>query len=141
MAGNARGFTLIELMIVVVVVGILGAIAMPSYRDYVTRARIPDATSNLAAKRVRMEQWFQDSHVYAGIPECASTDTTSSRFFSFDCPVLSATAFTLRATGTGPMAGFQYTVDQSNTKASTITAAGWASSSTSCWITNVGGAC
>jgi prepilin-type N-terminal cleavage/methylation domain-containing protein len=56
-----KGFTLIELMIVVAVVGILTAIAVPSYTNYVIRGKIPEATSQLASKRVQMEQFFSFS--------------------------------------------------------------------------------
>jgi type IV pilus assembly protein PilE len=142
MAANARGFTLIELMIVVAVVAILAAIALPSYTDYVTRSRIPDATSNLSAKRVQMEQWFQDNHTYAGFANCAATDTTSSSYFDFSCSVVgTATVFTLQATGKGPMAGFTYTIDQSNTKQTTSVPAGWSLPADNCWVTSKGGAC
>ena len=44
-----RGFTLIELMITVVVIGILAAIAYPSYTDYIRRGKISQATSELSA--------------------------------------------------------------------------------------------
>jgi type IV pilus assembly protein PilE len=142
MAGNARGFTLIELMIVVAVVAILAAIALPSYSDYVTRSRIPDATSNLSAKRVQLEQWFQDNHTYAGFANCAATDTTSSNYFDFTCSVVgTATVFTLQAAGKGPMAGFTYTIDQSNTKQTTAVPAGWSLPAGNCWVTSKGGAC
>lgn len=63
-AGTHRadgGFTLIEVMIAVAVVAILAAPALPSYRDYVTRGNIPEATSRLLTKQVQMEQWFQDN--------------------------------------------------------------------------------
>ena len=49
-----NGFSLVELMIVVVVMGILMAIALPNYSDYVIRGKIPDATSALSTKRVQM---------------------------------------------------------------------------------------
>ena len=47
MKSPRRGFTLIEVMIVVVIVAILAAIAVPNYRDYVTRGRIVEATAAL----------------------------------------------------------------------------------------------
>jgi type IV pilus assembly protein PilE len=142
MAGNARGFTLIELMIVVAVVAILAAIALPNYSDYVTRSRIPDATSNLSAKRVQMEQWFQDNHTYPGATQGACiADTTSSRYFDFSCLVPgTAAVFTLQAIGKGSMAGFTYTIDQSNTKQTTAVPAGWTTSA-NCWVTSKGGTC
>ncbi len=144
----ARGFTLVELMVVVAIVGILSAIALPAYSDYVMRAKIPDAIANLAAKRVRLEQYYQDNKSYAGAPDCplpANADTTSSKYFDFSCSVAgTASAYTLQAVGKSSMAGFVYTVDQSNLKASAIgvlAPAGWRATSTTCWITNKGGAC
>ncbi len=141
---SQNGFTLVELMIVVVIVGILAAVAVPAYGNYSIRGKIPDATSNLAAKRVQMEQYFQDNHTYVGGTAC-NNDATSSRYFTFSCPVAAtATAFTIRAAGTGAMAGFTYTINQNNAKTSDITAPAnnsWIETSTTCWITKQGGAC
>ena len=134
------GFSLIELMVTVAIVGILASIAVPSYSDYVTRGRIPDATSTLAVKRVQMEQYFQDNKTYANAPGCVS-DTASSQYFTFSCSTAAtASTFTLEAVGIGPMTGFTYTVDQSNAKATTGVPTGWTGSG-SCWVTKKGGAC
>lgn len=133
------GFTLIELMIVLAVMGILAAIVFPNYQEYAVRSKITHATSNLADKRVRIEQFFQDNRTYVGSPGCAA-DTTTSPYFNFSCPVETATTYTLRAVGKGPMTGFTYTVDQSNAKATTSVPAGWEISAT-CWVTRKGGAC
>jgi len=139
---QATGFTLIELLMVVAVMAILATVALPAYTDFVIRGKIPDATSHLAAKRVQMEQYFQDNRTYAGAPACAS-DTASSQFFTFSCTVAgSATAFTLQALGTGTMAGFAYTIDQAGSKATGAVPSGWSlPSPNSCWVTKKGGIC
>ena len=139
-----RGFTLIELMIALVVVAILTAIALPSYTSYVIRGKVPDATSNLATKRVAMEQWFQDNRTYVGATAC-NNDTTTSKNFDFSCTVQTATTFTLQAAGKAGMSGFTYTVNQSDAKTSTFASpapAAWiASSPAACWITKAGDTC
>ncbi len=59
------GFTLIELMVVIAIVGLLVAIAVPSYRDYVTRTKRATAKSFLVALADRQEQFFLDNKRYA----------------------------------------------------------------------------
>jgi len=53
---NQKGFTLIELMIVVAIIGILAAIAIPQYQDYVARAQVSRAYSEINTYRVAIEE-------------------------------------------------------------------------------------
>lgn len=144
------GFTLVELMIVVAIVAILAAVAMPQYNAYITRGRIPEATANLATKRVRMEQWFQDNRTYAvtaPATNAGSLDTTASQFFDFSSvddggvDTRSATGYTLYARGKGAMTGFTYTVNQANVRTTVVVGRpGW-DGNAGCWVTRQGGQC
>jgi type IV pilus assembly protein PilE len=135
------GFTLIELMLAIAIVGILGAIAVPAYKDYLVRGRVPSATSALAGKQVQLEQFFQDNKKYTGAPACTA-DSTTSPYFDFSCTTLTDTAFTLQAQGKSTMTGFTYTVDQNNTKTTAAVPSGWtAHTPNNCWVTNKGGVC
>jgi len=100
-----RGFTLIELMIVVAVVGILAAVGYPSYRDYVMRAHRTDAKSALMAAAQRMEKFYTERMTYnaaalgTAVGDIAPT-TSPDRFYtiSFDTTPTAATACSATAT-------------------------------------------
>lgn len=133
------GFTLIELMITIAIVGILAAVAMPMYSDYVRRGKVPEATSALAAMRIQMEQYYQDNRNYGTDPNCGVAALTSENF-TYECE-LGATdqSYTVTATGSAARGtdSMTYTINQAGTRTSTA----WGSSSPSCWIAKKGGAC
>lgn len=145
---QARGFTLLELMVTVVVVAILASIALPSYQSYIQRSKITEATSGLSELRLRAEKWFADNRTYLDSGATAvgfNTTITNSRYFTYACPIGSASATTFVCTATGVagegMNGFAYSIDQSNTRASDFTGlTGWTDCTTK-WILKKGEAC
>jgi prepilin-type N-terminal cleavage/methylation domain-containing protein len=143
------GFTLIEVMITVAIIGILAAIALPSYSDYILRGQVVDATNGLAAMQANMERQFQDNRTYAtsGVftSPCLAGTAASRTFGSFvlSCnPTPTATAYTLLATGSGSTNGFIYTVNQLSVRATTgvRSGSGWSTCATA-WMTKKGQTC
>lgn len=141
--GRLGGFTLVELMVVVAIVAILANIAIPAYTAHVTRGRIAEATDGLALMQSQLEGYFLDHRSYASSLACTTVVTGKNFQFTASCPATaSPPSYIAQAVGIGPMAGFNYTVDQNYNKTTTIAASwtGWSGSS-SCWITNKGGIC
>ena len=147
----AAGFTLLELMITVAVIGILASIAIPTYSDYITRGKIVGATSRMGDIRTQMEKYFMDNRTYLNGAACgaqASIDSYNKdpgADFNMTCPAaaLTATTYTIQVDGLGArgMAGFTYTVDQANNKATVSVAPKWSGAGSNCWVVKKDGSC
>jgi type IV pilus assembly protein PilE len=138
-----RGFTLIELMIVVGIVSIIAAIAIPSYNEYVRRSQLTEAFNNLGAYRVKMEQYYQDNRSYQNAGgNCGATSPSAadSKYFAYACVIANAgQTYTMTATGNAAsnVTGFRYTINEQNVKATAAIPAAWGSlpaNAASVWV-------
>ncbi|MEP7328376.1 MAG: type IV pilin protein [Betaproteobacteria bacterium] len=147
---RTRGFTLIEVMVVVAIVGILAAIAIPNYSESVMRGKLMEAQSKLADLRSQQERYFMDNRTYQSGANCGIDDAAilatanyngdTGRAFDVSCAAPSATTYTLTATGRAAkgMGSFVLTVNQANVK-SAAGPAPWVSAT--CWFIRKNGEC
>jgi type IV pilus assembly protein PilE len=140
-ACRQAGFTLIEVMTVVLVMGILAAIAIPNYRDYVRRAISSEAPPVLADGRTRVEQYFLDNRTYAsaaGSTTCGGFANRTENHFAYSCVAANTTpalTYTITATGSsGPVVGDVYTINESNQRRTTNFQGTAYSTAKTCWI-------
>ncbi|KUM39889.1 type IV pilin protein [Pseudomonas sp. EpS/L25] len=104
---STRGFTLIEVMITVAIVGILAAIAYPSYQSYILRSHRSEGMALLSEAAARMERYYAQNSTYAtatpnrlGLTSTANATTVDSAngYYSLSLTTLTATSYSLSAT-------------------------------------------
>lgn len=131
---NAQGFTLVELMITIAIIGILASIAYPSYTDYVVTSNRAEAQRELVRIANLQEQYFVNTRTYTAtltdVGLAANPYVTDTGNYSIAATIAdSGLSFTLTATAQGNQASkdstcLTLTVDQNGEKGGT---------STSCW--------
>lgn len=141
---STHGFTLLETMVVVAIVAVLATIALPSYADYIKRARILEAVGRLSDARARMEEFFLDQRSYvdaAGSCGAPAPAAATADAFALGC-IATATTFTYTATGTAAkgMDAFAFTIDETGAKATLSVPLNWARTA-DCWTIRADGTC
>lgn len=141
-----RGVTLIELVVVMVIVGILAAVAIPSYRNYTLRSQRADAKDALLALATQQEKHYLQCNTYATAiavaPNCAAGQlqgAAASKNGWYTLAIVAGTAlgFTVSATATAGQNQFQDTACRSfrvtDRGVRTATDAGGADNTAECW--------
>lgn len=139
---NHGGFTLVELMITIAIIGILAAVAIPAYNDYILRGKFTEAAAQLSGQRVRLEQYYQDNRNYGTGGDCGVV-IPATKYFTYTCK-LGATdqEYTISADGVGSTAGFSFTINQSNQRTTASVPDGWKlPDPNNCWVQKKTGSC
>ncbi len=97
--GVRRGFTLVETLVAMVVLALIVAVAVPSYREHTIRARRTDAKLSLLAAAAAQERHFLDANAYAAtLAELGVAGFSRQGHYALDVEAVSTVAFVLRAT-------------------------------------------
>ena len=135
---GSRGFTLIEMMIVVVIIAILAAIALPAYQQYVERSRRVDAKETLTRIATLQERHFFQESTYSANLDAMGGAASPEGWYDItleDCDAEPCSTFTLTATAVGAQLGDEdcrtFSIDQ--TLRQTAEREGGGDSADICW--------
>ena len=114
---TSNGFTLVEILIVVAIIGILAAVAVPAYFNHILRTRQAEAYHNLLDLKAAQEMFYSMENIYAGpyssaqfiagdsFTDLLSFSNSDTKYYKYLISSASGTAFEARAVGQGKLSG------------------------------------
>ena len=125
---RTSGFTLIELMIAVAIIGVLASIAMPAYQGYIMKGKRSDAKAALITLQLAQEKYRANNPSYGTLTQLGTGTTSPDGYYTLSASSITGTTYTLTATATGGQASdtecATLSIDQDGAKTAT---------NTTCW--------
>lgn len=136
---RTAGFTLIELMIAITIIGILFAVAMPSYSRYMVRGKVAEAPTVLMDLQLRQEQFYQDNRSYKPgmTPRATPVYFTTATCTTSAVNAIADQAYICTADASALGLG-KFTINESGVRQTVTPPTGWAAGA-NCWVKSEGG--
>src|SRR5664279_5288657 len=99
-----KGFTLIELMIVIAIIGILAAVALPAYQDYTIRAKVTEVMLAADGCKTAVSEFLQSNNSFPADANAAGCGTTATKYSTGLTVSATTAAITVTVQGTGSAA-------------------------------------
>jgi type IV pilus assembly protein PilE len=129
----SKGFTLIELMAALAIMGVLLAIGLPQYSEYLLKGKLTEGMSLLSELQLRQEQYYQDNRTYSN----GMTPRTPGAHFTATSCVTANSGQTYICTASSPVQNYVFTINEAGTKTTSV--AGGAA--VQCWLKSSSGTC